>query len=223
MKNTQTKAFIFDMDGVIVNSETIWKKREQKFLSALMGQLIYDSIQEAIPGSTVQSIFNTARSFGFRMDKKEFLRKYNRQAQLIYTEAEITTGLEQLLEKLMLSNFRIGLVTGSRMNWVKKVLAKIPNRSVFDYILALAERDDLRSKPYPDGYLEAMQQLGSSPDTTIVLEDSSKGVEAAKTSGAYTICLRQYLSADRVSPNADMYVDSLQNLISSFARLTQNI
>lgn len=223
MKNASTNAFIFDMDGVIVNSETIWKNREQEFLSALMGQRIYESIRDVIPGSTVQSIYKVACSFGFRMDKKAFFRQYNRQAQRVYTDAEITTGLEQLLEKLINSNFKIGLVTGSRMAWVKSVLGKIQNRVVFDYILALAERDDLRSKPYPDGYLNAMQKLGSVPSKTIILEDSMKGIQAAKSSGAFTVCLREHIAPDRVSEGADLYVDSIQSLIKDFDSVIQNI
>ncbi|MBI4067395.1 HAD family phosphatase, partial [Candidatus Gottesmanbacteria bacterium] len=62
MKN---KAFIFDMDGVIVNSEPVWSRYEEKFMPELMGQDAYGKIKDQILGNSISRIYEAASVYGF--------------------------------------------------------------------------------------------------------------------------------------------------------------
>lgn len=212
------KAFIFDMDGVIVNSETIWEKRERKLLTDLMGNIIYEKIKSEMLGSTTHIVYDLACKNGFNMNKELFFQKYDKQAILVYAEAKLTKGVDNLLKKLESLNFKVGLVTSSRKLWIEQVIPKLKNKDIIECILSLGERKNLRPKPYPDGYLEAIKNLNSIPSKTLILEDSNKGIKAAKSSGAFTICLTEHLPANYISEGADMYVKSIKELINKFSK-----
>jgi len=208
------KAFIFDMDGVIIDSEAKWGPHEKKFLSELLGKEVYEKIKDHLMGSTTNVIYDLARANGSNISKEAFLNAYDKQAFYIYSLSTPTNDINKLLQKLKDLNFKIGLVTSSRGVWMDEVLKKIRNRELFDYTLSLAEREDLHSKPSPDGYLEAMKVLDASPEKTIILEDSNKGVTSAKASGGFTICLREHLANDYISEGADMYIKNLKTLLT---------
>ena len=61
--------------------------------------------------------------------------------------------------------------------------------------------------------LEAMKKLNSTPGKTIILEDSNKGIQSAKKSGALTVCLREHLRKNYLPQGADIYIDDLASLI----------
>jgi len=208
------KAFIFDMDGVIIDSEAVWGKYEQDFLINLVGQKIVDKIKDQLLGSTTYVIYDLVKKYGGTISKEKFLREYDNQAMKIYAMSTPTNDINKLLRKLSDLGFKIGLVTASHANWIDEVLKKIRNRDLFEYTLSLADRTDLQTKPAPDGYLEAMKVLGSTPEKTIILEDSNKGIAAAKASGAFTICLREHLANDYQSVGADMYIENLKTLLT---------
>jgi len=214
------RAFIFDMDGVIVNSETIWERNEQEFLSSILGAEVYQKIKGELLGSTTPVIYDLAKRNGFKMDRDQFFQKYDAQAINVYSESQLTKDIDNLIEKLISLNFKLGLVTASRKLWIDQVLPRLNNQKAFEVVLSLSEREDLRPKPFPDGYIEAINKLDATPEETIILEDSNKGLRAAKASGAVTICLREHLPVNHVPEKADVYIDDLLSLIKILEVLT---
>lgn len=206
------KAFIFDMDGVIVNSEPIWERYEEQFLPELVGKDVYVKIKDYIMGNSVSGIYKAATEWSFNMSKKKFEQIYDRYAEIVYEEAKITDGILELTKKLISMNFTLGLVSSSRQYWINLVLKKLGANSLFQYVLSL-DSDGRKPKPSSDGYLEAINLLGSVPKNTIILEDSNRGVQAAKASGALTICLLENLQDGYLPSNADKYTKSIQDLI----------
>lgn len=202
------KAFIFDMDGVLIDSERVWQRRDTGFFS----KEVNEQIKDQLLGSTLQVIYKLARKYGMVMPEAEFYRRYNELALSVYDEAELTTGVEQLLEALKSLDFKIGLVSASPRLWVDQVLLRISNREVFDYIVSIGDSPELRSKPAPDGYARAIKMLGSTSEDTIILEDSNNGILSAKASGAFVIGLREHLEPAEVPEGADMYVENLAQL-----------
>lgn len=205
------KAFIFDMDGVIVNSEIIWADVDAVFYPKLFGQEIYDKIKSDILGNTIDAIYALAQAAGTQVTRQDYVSRYDLEAQKVYERTTLTTGIIEFIQKLKTLGFLIGLVSASRQNWINIVLAKFPE-NCFDYVLSINDTG-LKPKPDPEGYLKAMEALGSAPANTIILEDSNRGVKSAKASGALTICLREHLSADYPSQGADVYVETLNDLL----------
>ena len=207
----RTRAFIFDMDGVMVNSEPTWERYETIFLPKLLGQQVYQAIKSQILGNTVDAIYQLAIKSGVTITKDRYINTYDQYAQKVYTESEITPNIDSLIDQLVEKGFQVGLVSASRQNWIDIVLSRLKNSSQFSYI---ASTNDLKMppKPSPVGYLTAIQALGATPKTSVIIEDTKKGVQAAKASGAYTICFTKYLPKNYLPTGANKYIDDLKDV-----------
>lgn len=212
MKNEPTKAFIFDMDGVIIDSEPVWERYEQVFLAELMGQKTYLKIKDQILGNSINAIYQIASRYGLEISKQEYLRIYDDYAKKVYAEAKLTPGIKEFIQKLIGMDLKLGLVSSSRQNWIDLVLEKLKVSKQFEFVISLNDAENMQPKPSPIGYLRAMEVLGFPPSSTIILEDSSKGVQAAKASGAFTICLEENLPEGYRPVGADLYIESITAL-----------
>lgn len=179
------KAFLFDMDGVIVDTERKWRKMSVGFAESIYGKEIVEKMGDTI-GVSLDHEYVFAKKHGFTMELDEYYRKFDEQAAKVYATTEITRGLEDLIVLLKEMDFTTGIVSSSRRQWIEMVLDKIGNRDFFDYTISLNEVG-LPSKPSPEGYIRAMQDVGATPETTIILEDSNNGMKAGKASGAFVI------------------------------------
>lgn len=212
------KAVIFDMDGVIINSEFEWEKQENVSLRKMCGDEIYEKIHKQIMGGTIQMITKLIQDAGKKIPGDEVNKIFDEMSIIVYKNSKVTPGIKECIKILKSLGFRIGLVTAAKPFWVEQVRKKLKNDNLFDYYLALSERNDLNPKPFPDGYLEAMKNLSVTPEQTIIIEDSQRGIDAAKASGAFTICLLENLKPGLMPNNADMYVKS----IIDFTKLMNN-
>lgn len=212
------KAFIFDMDGVIVNSEPVWEVYEQKFLPEIMGEKLYSQIKDQILGNSVSGIYSIASGYGLKIDKARFEKAYDGYATKVYSEAKLTDGIETFIDKLVTMDFKLGLVSSSRQYWIDLVLSRLDNRDQFQFIMSL-DGENVKPKPSPDGYLEAIKVLNSRPNLSIILEDSKRGVQAAKASGALTICLQEHLPNGYLPEDADIYTKTIKELTNQIERI----
>lgn len=179
------KAFLFDMDGVLINSEQTWSKHGMGFAEKLYGKDVLIKMGDLV-GSSLDHEYAEAKKHGFSMELNEYYKKYDEQAAKMYGLSEVTDGLLDLVQFLKQNEYTTGIVSSSRRPWIEIVLSKIGDRNLFDYTISLNEAG-LPSKPAPDGYLRAMKDIGTTPSSTIILEDSNNGIRAGKASGAFVI------------------------------------
>lgn len=187
-----SKSFIFDMDGVLINSEAMWIKYENDFLDKLFGKEIAAKIGDTV-GIGSKEVYEKAKLFGFDKPLDAVLKTWDETAFRMYDRARITPNINKLGEYLAEKDFKIGIVSSSRLSWINKVLPRLSFRDNITNIISLAEREDLNPKPSPDGYLEMMKLLDSTSSDTIILEDSNSGIKAAKDSKAFVISFSQNL------------------------------
>ncbi len=206
------KAFIFDMDGVLVNSEQVWSQDETNFHNELFGEEIAQKIGKTI-GMSLNTLYDKAVEYGFSMNKNEYILRYDTKAASIYQKVKITDGVEQLAQKLIELEYKLGVVSSSRRNWIDKVINRLSFKHNLEYIISITDRPDLPPKPNPDAYLDAIKHLHASPATTIILEDSNSGIQAAKASGAFTIGFRGSLVSGYKQTGADVYADTMEEVI----------
>lgn len=178
----------------------------------MVGKDIAEKVGDII-GITLTMTYNRAVQHGYTMKKTQFVRLYDQKAEEIYAKAAITPGVDTLATKLLELGFRLALVSSSGRNWINFVLPRISFSDKLDSIISLNDQTDLQSKPSPSGYLEAIKQLDAVPSTTIILEDSNKGIQAAKASGAYVIGFRQNLVPEYKQEGADVYADTMEDVI----------
>lgn len=204
------KAFLFDMDGVIVNSENKWQQYGADFVTNLYGKDIVEKMGDTT-GMSLDHEYAFAVRHGFSMGKEEFYRRYDKQAEKVYATTVITEGLENFIQTLKSLEFTVGIVSSSRRPWIDIVLSKLTHASLFDYTISLNE-EGLPSKPSPEGYVVAMKKLGATPQTTIILEDSNSGIRAGKAAGAFVIGFTPLLVEGYQQIEADVKANSFKEV-----------
>lgn len=215
--SSENKVFIFDMDGVLIDSENTWIPYQDQFSMALFGKDIYNKMGSTI-GISIDEIYKKAQQLGFNLGLDEYYRIYDEQATQIYTSAAPTPDIDKLIDYLKSKRFKLGLVSSSRRNWIDIVLERLNIEHEFDFVLSLNDRKDLKSKPHPDGYIEAIKNLGATSKTTIVLEDSNTGIQSARSSGAYTIGFKKHLLPEYVQTGANIYAANALEVIKIVER-----
>lgn len=202
------KAFIFDLDGVLIDNEPIWNTAKQQIYHDLFGEEVITKMGSTV-GINMDGIYNLALKNGSKVPKKVFLNAFFEKAHNIYSTAPLTSGIEALVDTLHKNNFKIGIVSASPREWIDLVTKRIKNSDKISLIVSLYDRKDLPHKPAPDGYLEAMRLLDAEPKSTLVLEDSNTGIKSAKSAGAYTIGLKENLVKGYDQKGADWYANNL--------------
>ena len=211
------KAFLFDMDGVLIGTERLWEKYEDESLLQLFGKEILEKIGCMI-GMSINTAYEKAIFYGAKTDYEEYLRLYNEKAAFIYSKASVTEGVERLAKELISLDFKLGLVSSSPREWIDYLLPKLSFKDKLEEIISLNDRPDLKPKPEPDGYLEALTSLKADPKLSIVLEDSNPGIQAAKASGAYVIGFKGNLLQGYVQQGADVCAETMDEVIELIRR-----
>ena len=214
------KAFIFDMDGVLIDTEKELSRFDPVFLSSILPKDIYEKIGDTM-GMSIKAVYDKAVAYGASIDLQSYTKAYNDAATSIYAKAPVADDADKLVAFLIERDFRLGLVTGSQQESINKALPRFPFREKFDVIISTNDRQDLKQKPHPDGYLEALRCLDAEPKHSIIMEDSNLGIMSGKAAGAYVIGFRAYLSQDYEQTGADADADTMEDvikLVESFDR-----
>lgn len=206
------KVFIFDLDGVIIDDEKIWEEKKEQLYCEFFGEEVSARLGPT-SGVSMEGIYDLAVAAGARVHKQKLLDAFFSLATTIYQTAPISQGLEELVSELRTLGYSIGIVSSSPMAWVTAVTKRLSFESDIELIVSCYDRDDIRHKPAPDGYIEAMKAFQTTPQSTIALEDSNTGIASAKASGAYTIGLKQNLIEGYDQKGADDYADSMADVI----------
>jgi len=207
------KVFIFDMDGVLVDSERAWEAcGEEAFLAHLFGPEIARAIGDNV-GISIRTQYEIAKAHGFTMSYDTYIQKYTERAVDVYKAAHITPGADTLVDFLLKHDFHLGLVSSSPMSWINFVLPRLPWVAHLETIISLNDRLDLTPKPAPDGYLQALKDLEVTADHTMILEDSNSGIKSARAAHIYVVGLKVNLIDGYVQTGADDYVDTMDHVI----------
>lgn len=210
---TNNKAFLFDMDGVIIRSEHLWEKYESIIYKELIGTEKYHEIKDELIGLSGTKIAEYLTKIGHKISSKELHVLFESHAIEIYSEATITPKIEELFILLKEKEFKLALVSSALQEWIDIVMKRTGYNKYFEFGFSVESRKDLEAKPSPSGYIQAMKDLDVKPENTIILEDSNNGIKAAKGSGALAICLRENLPEDYKSKGADIYVERVGDIL----------
>lgn len=172
---------IFDMDGVIIDSEPQWAKAQIAALAKLGINITEQDCEKLTRGRRIDQIAKIwIKNFNLQnIDEKALAKVILENAyHAILEEGKAQQGLYELLDFLKHRQFRLALATSSSPIVIKAVFDKL---NLWDYFEFQCSADDEPyGKPHPAVYLTAMQKLGVSPSECIVIEDSVTGLIAAK-------------------------------------------
>lgn len=183
MNGTTTKAVIFDMDGVLLDTESLcficWERAAQE--RGISG--IRDVYKKCIGTNVADTMAILASAYGSSFDAEGF---YARSCELFHVvEAEKGIALmpyaRECLEALRTAGYRLALASSTREATVRRQLAAAGILSFFE--TTTCGDSVAHSKPAPDIYLHAAASLSLPPEACVAVEDSFNGVRAACAAG----------------------------------------
>ncbi|MDF2521709.1 MAG: family phosphatase [Clostridia bacterium] len=211
------KAVIFDVDGTLVDSMWIWRQVDIEFLSR-RGIELPEDLQKDIEGL---SYTGTAEYFKERFNLpesvEEIKEEWNDMADDFYSnKIDLKEGVREILELFKERGLKIGIATSNSRELVNTMLLRHKIDMYFDRIRTSCEVP--RSKPYPDVYLQAAQDLDVEPDACLVFEDTVAGATAAKSAGMRLVVIYDEFSAEsqeHLKQISDLYIMNYQEFLSS--------
>jgi HAD superfamily hydrolase (TIGR01509 family) len=204
-------AVIFDMDGLLLDTETLWHDAEAE-LFRRHGAVFTHEDQMRVIGTSFEV---TARYFAERLGWP-----FERRAELVHEstslmhdfvrrQVDARPGAVELISELRTLGLPLGLASNSPRFLVDDALATAGLADVFD---ATVSSDDVaHPKPAPDIYVEVCRRLGVPPADALALEDSASGVTAAKAAGLTCYAVPQFAETDVAA--ADRVIASLEELL----------
>lgn len=184
------RAVVFDMDGVIVDSEHAWKELEAAFFAEHVPGWSQEK-HERIVGMGVEDVYrHLVAQYELVMGKHEFLERCDLVAKRVYTErVEIAEGFLDLARGLKHIGVRTAIASSSPERWIRLVVDRFSLSPLLD---AVVSADDVggKTKPFPDIYLEAAARLDLPTVECLAVEDSTIGVLAAKRAGLKVAAFR---------------------------------
>lgn len=199
-------AVIFDMDGVIVDSEIHWKTTEGYFLQSFIPTWS-TSDQDRIIGLGVLDLYALlVNTYKLQKTKEQFLEIYQEMANEIYGQkVSLIDGFADLLSALNTNSIPVALASSSPTSWINIVLDRFSLRDSFKMVVSADELEG-QGKPSPAIYLLAAQRLGVRPDVCIAIEDSKNGVLSAKNAAMYCVGFRNGFNDEQDLSRADMII-----------------
>lgn len=203
------KAVIFDMDGVISDTQKDHSRLEVEILKRYGVKISSKELIEKYAGVKVREIFERLlKENGKPFDLDKIVEeKRKMMMDLAEIGVEPIVGSPYLIEKLHDAGFKLAVGSASHKNYVEKILEKLKVRKYFSF---LSTGDQVKEgKPSPDIFLFAAKGLGISPEECLVIEDARNGMLAAKNAKMKCIGLVERKEAGYP---ADILVTSLKEI-----------
>ena len=211
------EAIVFDMDGVIFDSERLYRKHWM--MTAKEYGIAEKKMQELcnlIAGATREHNEKLMKShFGEDFDYNTFREKTltRLDADILENGVELKPGVLELFQYLKDNQYKIALATSTQKERAERNLKKAGIIEVFDKIVYGGTVP--HGKPAPDIYLKACEELGVEPVKAIGIEDSINGVKSSSSAGLYTIMVIDLIQpTEEVKELADAIYDSLFDVIT---------
>lgn len=202
------EAVVFDMDGVIVDTEQYWIQEEGAILdAALPGG--HDVDPEDITGINVHEQYEMlAAEYEMQVSQENYFDLFDDTAERVYEQADLLPGFHDLLDAIEARDRPLGVATSSYPRWIDIVFETHDLSGRFDEVVSAANLDG-PGKPEPHIYEFVAEQLEVTPSGLLVIEDSENGIAAAAAAGAYTIAYAPDGTDDHVdrSPADEIVTD----------------
>jgi HAD superfamily hydrolase (TIGR01509 family) len=210
-------AVLFDMDGVLVDSERFWHAFEDEWVFAEATGGTPD--RDEVTGRNYREIHDyLTEEYGTTVSKEEFVARYDEHAmEVVYRDGvELMDGAEDLFADLR-ANVSVAIVSSAPQSWIGVVRDRF-DLGPLDLVLSADDIDE-PGKPEPHIYEHAARELGLAPGDCVVVEDSYNGVLAASRAGTYCIGYRTSENRDVDLSAADEVVEGPEDLRAALARL----
>jgi HAD superfamily hydrolase (TIGR01509 family) len=207
-------AVVFDLDGLIVDSEHVWDEVRQQ-LAAERGGRWHDQASRDMMGMSSPEWSRYMHDvIGLEEPPVEINAEVVRRLEAVYRERlPLIPGAVEAVERLA-ARWPLGLASSSNRRVIDLVLETSGLTGSFR--ATVSSEEVAQGKPAPDVYLEAARRLGVEPARCAAVEDSENGILSAKAAGMRTIAIPnpRYPPAEYALAAADLVLDSIEELTS---------
>lgn len=208
----QIKAAIFDMDGLLIDSEPLWQEAEVKIFSEVGVPLTMEMTRETMGLRADEVVEHWFSRYPWEdAPKKEIENRIiQRVIDLIQERGTLRPGAVEVIDLFARQNIPIAIASSSQTRIIEAVLEKIPNRKHIK-IIHSAEYEPY-GKPHPGVYITAAKKLNVFPEHCLAFEDSPNGVLSAKAARMKcTAVPDQTMKGNKIFSIADLQLDSLKD------------
>lgn len=204
------KAIIFDMDGVIIDSEPLHFKLERELLEELGGKIDRKE-HETFVGTTDFNMWNTFKSqFNLKPSVEEMVEmKRNRFIENV-SELKLIPNFFEFMISVYDNEYKIALASSNNKRAVDEIVRTFDLGKYFDFIINGEEVEN--GKPNPEMFLTVADKLNVNPKKCLVIEDAKNGVIAAKAAGMKCIGLKGEGSGDQDLSQADLVIHDFKEI-----------
>lgn len=213
------KAIVFDFDGLIIDTETVWY---HAFREVLLNYQIKLPLEDFAPFiGTHGTVFD--EYLEKQLGQPNLLPEIKRMVSQLHREniqhVDARPGVREYLEEAKSLGLRIALASSSDREWVEGYLKKL---KLLPYFEVIKTEDDVKQvKPDPELYVKAIEALGIQPHEVLAFEDSANGAKAAKAAGVNCVICPNPVTRILAFENYDLRIESMAD--QSLARVVQQI
>ena len=206
------KGILFDMDGVLVDSEPLFHKAVNVMVARCgAAPITEEENNRYLLGTTVEETWVRVKELrGIPQTPAELLAGYNEVVrEVLRSDLTARPGVRALIAEAQRRGLPIAVASSSLREWVRLKLEVIGLADAFP--VALGGDDVEQGKPAPDIYIKAAGLLGLAAAECVAIEDSPIGLAAAAASGAYTVCTLTDSTRHLDLSAADVIIESLED------------
>jgi HAD superfamily hydrolase (TIGR01509 family) len=212
-------AVVFDMDGVLVDTEHLWDEVREELTTEWGGRYTPEA-QEAMMGmSSLEWSRYLHETVGLREQPETINDEVVRRMLARYeVELPVIPGAAEAVRRLDAAGYRLAVASSSNRELIDAVLRRLELAALFEVTVSSEEVE--RGKPAPDVYLETARRLDVEPARCVAVEDSASGIRAARAAGMHVIAYpnQHYPPAADVLASADVVLDALSDLDPALAQ-----
>jgi HAD superfamily hydrolase (TIGR01509 family) len=206
-------AVIFDMDGVLIDSEPLWRIAETRAMNAIGVPMVEEDGYLTMGLRTDEVVEYWYARYPWETPSKREVEAaiVGNVIALVQERGDAMPGAVEAVRSIREAGYKVGLASSSAMDIIHAVLARIGLQDDFEVVQS-AEHEPY-GKPHPAVYIECARRLEVAPENCLAIEDSPAGTLAAKAAKMTCIAIPPHeLSDDRRYCIADLQLDSIETL-----------
>ena len=212
------KAILFDMDGVLIESEFLMRATAIQSLADYGVQAKHEDFLEFTGMGEDRFVGGVAEKYGLKYEFAMKERAYDYYGQRVKAEAHIPEGVKEMLETLHAKGITLAVCSAADLRKVRYNIQAIGvDESLFTALVTGS--DVARKKPFPDIYLEGARRVGMDPKDCLVVEDAVSGIQAAHAAGMDAVGIPSTFTPEQLQEKAapEYILNQTRELVSLFA------
>ncbi len=204
------KAIVFDFDGLIIDTETVWYEAFREVAKEYNIDLPLEEFAKCI-GTHDDVLYEYfEQKVGIEINRAEIRKRAGEIHRQKMKQIQAREGVEQYITAAKELGLKVGLATSSTREWVERFLNEL---KLYEQFEVIKTRDDVENvKPDPELYTKAVEALGVQPQEAIAFEDSANGAKAAIAAGLQCVIVPNEVTSSLIFEKYHLRMSSMGDM-----------